>query len=549
MSESPGTEGNDLGYVIASQSSRYFRNIESYPGQLWYTPDLTSSKRETQIGRRDAVRQGRALERTSATVRAGIEKKTDMVVGPRLFVQPTPDWDILTGFSEEQQVAYSDACLAQFNNWGFDTSFFQDAEQMLDFGGLMHLGYRGLAGPDAECLGVIHYDEPRRQRLGANWATCVQIVDPDRLQTPGELTAREGVDMFEGKVLDEYGAWETLYISKKHPSDVGNTGLLSDYAAVPRRTPEGRPVGFHYFEKMRPGAQRGLTSLITIIKTGDQLDQFDKAQLDSAILNTIYALYAKTLGDPETLAEQMAPSGEDGVSPFERKLDFYKGAKIRIGGARVAVLPPGDELVMEAVNRAAQDATPFVNLHIRKIAAALGTTFSQTANNWSDANYNAARMEILDVWRDVFSRRTRFCAAVPALIYGAVIEEAIVRGRIPLPPGAPPFRENRFAYTRCSWTGPAMPEADPLKAAQAMEIRLRTRTSNRQMECADRGVFYYDVFKQHGIEIREAKDLEFDLEPPLPGQADGEGGDMPGEPGTGEPEDKSGNERRAAKKD
>ena len=42
----------------------------------------------------------------------------------------------------------------------------------------------------------------------------------------------------------------------------------------------------------------------------------------------------------------------DSWALFESKLGYYKSTKMRVGGARIPVLPPGDEIKMSAVNRA-----------------------------------------------------------------------------------------------------------------------------------------------------------------------------------------------------
>jgi lambda family phage portal protein len=533
-------DGNDeLGVVgFSTLSASLYRNLESYPGQLMVTPPLLSANQETKIARRDAVRAARQVERNNEHVRGAIAKRTDMVVGSRLTVQPMPDWDILPMFSKAERKEFINQCSAQFNNWAYDSRLYQDAEGHYDFGGLMWLAYRGVRGPSAECAGVIQYDEDRMIDKGLNWATYVALVNPERIQTPAMMAGREEeLNIFEGKQLDKDGRWIGLYILRKHPSE-GGTGW-NDYAYAPRENSVGRPMAFHYFEKTEPGAQRGMTSLLTILKAATHLEKRDDADLGAAVLNAMFAVYAKSAADADTVREMLTPmEGPLSATPFDQKIDFYKKAKLRIGENRLAVLPPGDELVMEAINRAAQDPTAFVNLHLRKLASATGTSFEQLSQNFSDANYSAARAALLEVWRGVLSDRTRF-AVVPSMTYGAVIEEAIERRRIKLPAGAPSFAAARAAYTRCGWTGPGMGWIDPLKEAQAMKVRLETRTTNRQKECANNGDEYYPIFEQYGTEIEEARVLGFELDPPMPGQA----GAM--DPAGAPNDDRSGNQRRA----
>lgn len=499
-----------------TMSAQLWPNMDVF-GQVNIMPRLLSPNQLTEIGRDKSVANARQAERTSEQIRSGLDKNVDMVVGPSLLVRPTPDWDIIRGgFSAPAtRIAYSNACRAYFNNWAYDNRLISDAEGHYDFGGLMWLAYRNLIGPDGETAGVIGYDEDRAARLGHHWATFVNVIDPDRVQTPGILAGREReMGIFKGRQLDSHGRWEGLYILKRHPSE--GTGGLRDYEFVPRETVTGRPMAWHFFEKTQGGAQRGMTSLVTSLRQVQMLDKFDNAQLGSAILNAIFAMFAKSNAAPETIAQRLTPAPRTGKSPADYRLDFYANSRIRFGEHRIAVLPEGDDLSIESVNRAAQDPTAFVNLFLRRFASATGTTFEQLANNWSDANYSAARAALLDLWRTIIRRRVRF-AYIASLIYGAVIEEAIERRRIVLPAGAPPFQDFRAAYTRCTWMGPAMGQIDPEKEANANETNLRLKLTNRDILWAEQGRYYYEGFEQYALEVQEAESLGFELDPPLPG--------------------------------
>src|SRR3546814_16230974 len=81
-------------------------------------------------------------------------------------------------------------------------------------------------------------------------------------------------------------------------------------------------------------------------------------------------------------------------------LDYYSSVKMRIGGVRVPVMPPGDKLNMPAVNRALQDPTYFRNAFLRGFASSTGLSFEQLAKHFSDENYSATRPALPDVRAD-----------------------------------------------------------------------------------------------------------------------------------------------------
>jgi len=499
-----------------------FKNMETFPGQVLYTPPKMSAKREGQIARRDSVRAGRHAERTSEHIRGGIDRKTDMVVGATLRVHPQPDWDLL-GLNDgedgwKKKKPFAQACAREFNNWAYDSRLLQDAEGHYNFGGLMWLAFRNIVGPDAECAGIIHYDEARMAAYKARWATYVTILDPDRIQTPADQVGNPNV--FEGKKLDKDGRMVGFWVTKDHPSD-GITSIEdSKPVYVPRETDWGRAIGFHWFMKTRGGQMRGVTNLTTVMRKTGMLDGFDDAYLGAAVVNQVLSNYIETMASPETVAEQLAPQG-GGVSAWDSKLGYYEKAKIRIGGVRIPVMPPGDKVMMTAVNRAIGDPSAFRNGFLREFASALGISFEQLSLNFSDANYSAARAALLEVWRGVLTQRKFFTAHVASLIYAAVIEEAIARGRIEMPEGAPPFQENRAAYTACSWTGPGMGWIDPQKEANAIKTMLEIKLKSRQQAAAEMdGGDYLETFDQIEQERFEAEERGFDLDPLAPGTPD-----------------------------
>lgn len=537
----PTNVGNPWGFN-GGAGGGLFKNLETFPGQILYTPPKMSARQEGKLARRDAVRAARHAERTSEHIRGGLDRKTDMVVGATLRVHAQPDWDAL-GLNDGEdgwkaKKPFAQACQREFNNWANDSRLLQDAEGHLNFGGMMWLSFRNLIGPDAECAGIIHYDEARQREYNANWATFVTILDPDRIETPAAETANPNV--FEGKKLDKHGRMVGFWVANKHPSEGISSLDETGHTFVPRETTWGRAIGFHWFVKTRGGQMRGVTNLTTILRATGQMDTLDDSMIGAAIVNQVLATYIETMASAETMAEQLAPATKTGLSPFDYKVDYYEKAKIKVGGTRVATLPPGDKVVMQTANRAIGDPTAFRNGFLRQMASAIGISFEQLSNNFSDANYSAARAALLEVWRGILTQRRMFTAHVASLIYAAVIEEAIGKGRIKLPAGAPPFQENRAAYTACAWTGPGMGWIDPQKEANAiktmLEIKLKSRAEAKsEMDGSD----YLDTFDQIEQERFEAEERGFSLDPLAPGTpgAEGQAAEEPeeGKPGAGKP--------------
>lgn len=497
-------------------SSTLFRNIETSAGQVSMLPRLQSARLEGRKARKDIVKAARHIERFSEHIRGGLDKKADYTVGARIMVRPTPDWEALGVDDVEEQVRVQTELAREFRLWGYDNRLLQDAEGHYDFGGMAWLLLRNLQGPDGECAGVIHYDSKRARKYGTRWATYVSVLDPDRIETPPEHVGNQNVQ--DGKVLDPDGRMLGFFARKYHPSDVVTSP--PEYELVDRETKTGRPVGFHWFVKTRATQLRGISTLVTIIKQTGMVDQFDDAYLAAALINQMLATWIESPMPAEIVKESLAPVAASSASAwtlFENKLEYYKGAKIRFGGARIPVMPPGDKINMSAVNRAIDDPSAFRNGFLREFSSSIGISFEQLAHTFGDSNFSAARAAILDAWTGIMRLRYQFGQHVLSLIYDAVAEEAITKGFVKLPAGAKSFADARAAWTACEWSGPGMPQIDPEKEAKAYQAMLDLKLTSRAAIIAERGESYLDVFDQIGKERAEAEERGFTLDPLAPG--------------------------------
>lgn len=498
-----------------------YRNLDM-PGQAGVVLPLTSGKSEGK-DRDRALRAARDVDRNHEIIRGGLDRKANTVVGASLRVNPMPNWRRL-GITVQESMVLSQQLADVFAEWGTDRRCLADTEGHYQFGGLMWQAFRGLAGPDAEVAGVIHYEEERREEYQTDWATHVQLIDPDRLSNPDGQS--ESAQLFKGRELDRHGRMIGLHIRRSHPSDP--TGDPADYGHeyVARETEWGRPMAFHWFFKRRAGMQRALTSLVTSLRHIKMLDRFDDATLQNAVVNGILATYLKTTMDPAEAAAHLAPAGEDEdgelYSDFDTKLDHYDEIGLKVGDQRVPVLAPNDEIKMERVANAMPNADEFRNGFLRAFASALGVSFEQLSLDYSRSNYSSTRASLLEAWKGVVFERTMFTAHVASLIYDAVIEEAFAIGKVTVPAGAPEFYDARTAYTACSWTGPGMGWVDPLKEANAAEVRKTGLFSTLEAENAAQGNNWRDTVDQQALERAYCEDagVPYGSEEPAPDDED-----------------------------
>lgn len=494
--------GPNAGRYHMSGRSSLLENVEMGPGQVYITPRLMSAHDEIEITRDVIVRNARQLERTAPYVGAGLTKKTDMVVGAQLRVSAIPDWRAL-GMTREVGVKWAREWGRQaeslFHGWAYDRRKLCDAEGHHNFGGMMRMAFRNLIGPDGEFALAIGYDSKRARRYRTRWSTFVTVIDPMRIETPPLMAVEEGQRIVNGRKLDEWGRMIGFFVNPMRAGVSPLEGLEFQY--VPRETEWGRPVGIHWFQKYRGAAQRGITSMANMLRRGMMLDQFDNAQLGQAIVGAAMATFVKTASDAEDVVEALAPEGTADSTTVLDRAGYYKKLGLRAGNVRIPVLAPDDEIIVAAANRAASDQTAFKKGFQREFAARLGLSGPQYTGDYSDTNYSSERSALIDIWRGVMVERILFCEAGPSQIFAAVIEEAVVKGWLPLPPGIN-FYEHIEALTRCIWTGPGMGWVDPKKEAEAAQIRVDPRAplSTLADEAAMQGRTIDELIEARGME-------------------------------------------------
>jgi lambda family phage portal protein len=164
---------------------------------------------------------------------------------------------------------------------------------------------------------------------------------------------------------------------------------------------------------------------------------------------------------------------------------------------------------------------------LRALAPIFGLTYEQLSNDWGNVNYSSARAALIEIWRTIDADRSEFTIRFCTPIYQAVIWEAIERGMISLPPGAPDFVTNMAHYTRCRWIGPGRGWVDPVKEATGAGMRVDRFFTDAEQEAAEQGEDIMENMENAARLQARAKELGL----AWPGAADPAmaGGDQPEE--------------------
>jgi len=471
---------------------------------------------------------GRAydLERNNGIAAGGIRTGVDNIVGSGLRLSAKPDYRAL-GRDKEWADEWAKNVEAKWRTFADTVDF--DAARQLTFGGMtaMQLRTSMLAG-DALALALWFQES---DRPGAKWRTVLQAVDPARLATPP--TTLDGPTMRGGIEINGYGEPQAYWIRKTHPADVGGYGTArADFERVPARTAFGRRKVVHLFEKLRPGQSRGRSIMTSVMGSFRMLDHYQRIELQTAVVNSMIAAFIETPLSGEQIAQMFGETDEWAQSKFGQSRN---GWDVKLEGAGIIPLHPGDKLSPFTPNRPSTAYASFVEAVLRTIGTGINMPYELIMRDFSKTNYSSARAALLEAWRYFMSQREWLSTYWCDPVYELWLEEAVSKGEV----DAPGFYDNRAAYCRCQWIGPGRGWIDPLREAQAAKVRLESGISTLERESAEQGADWEEVLEQRARENDMAEELGLPpvhIQPPQGGSPDqaGNGGGQDTEDNNGD---------------
>lgn len=468
--------GNSTAYDAASSTSQELAG---------WNPSLVDAN-DASLGARDRiVARVRDLARNDPSAQGGIEKRVNATVGVEMWVSARVNWKAL-GMTQEAGDALSRQFEQVFTEWANDPWFFCDVEGTLDFGGMVNLAFTHVAREDEACA-IIYAREPGRLQ---KYATQVRIIDPDVLCNPNhepeQPTLRGGVE------TDAYGRPIAYHFQQQHPNaSVVDARKSQHWVRVPRYSRAGRPQVLHYYGKSRAGMVRGVSKLAAGLSSFKQLSRYTQAEINAQLLAAMLPLFI-TSKNPSAVADALAPAGDDTQTNMDMRADYHETSDIRFNGVRIPSLFDNESIEAVDTKRKSGDFATFQTSMLRVLAPMFNLTYEQLSNDWGNVNYSSARAALLEIWRGIDADRKSFTRRFCTPIYQAVIWEAVVRGMVQLPPGAPDFVENLTHYTRCRWIGPGRGWVDPVKEAQAAAMRTSAYLTDLETEAAEQGEDVYE---------------------------------------------------------
>lgn len=448
------------------------------------------------------VSRSRDLARNHGVADGALQTLTDNIIGTGLRLCATPDYRAL-GKDKAWAEAWSNQTEALWRNWAESRQV--DAGHALSFDGLTIQMFRSAwLNGDALCLPLW-----LPGRFGSRFATRLMVVEADRLSNPGHK--RDSKTMRGGIELDEYGAALAYWVRKSHPGDA-YAGLSTDYQdweRIPATTPWGRQRVIHLHDKERAGQSRGKPSLTSVMRQFKVLGDFQNAELKAAVVNAMVAMVTESNLDPDELASLLSSSTDAGDA-YRNGLSQRKTSSVDFQSGRIIPLAMGEKLSGFTPARPSENYDPFVTSVFRHIATGLNIPYELLMKDFSRTNYSSARAALIEAWRYFKGRRQWMATEWARPVYDLWLEEAIGQGLV----DAPGFYEHRSAWTRCRWIGAGRGWVDPVKEAQAAQLRMQIGVSTLEAECAEQGLDWEEVIEQRATEKARLAELGLELDAP-----------------------------------
>lgn len=487
MTKLLNANGEPLGKVMASDTAHRAASYRARELASWL-PGLGSADSDLLGELHTLVSRSRDLTRNHGIAAGAMQTLVDNIIGTGLRLVAAPDYRVL-GRTKEWADEWATQVESHWRGWAEHT--WCDAAQSLNFNGLTSQIFRSTL-INGEALALPLWlpatDKP--------FATTLQLIEPDRLCNPqGQPDSRY---LRGGIEIDRYGAPQAYWLRTIHPGDalLGLAANSEEWQRIPVKTAFGRLRLIHVHDKERTGQTRGKPILTSIMPMFKMLDHYERSELKAAVVNAMIAAFIETPLDGESIGELFGGSTKE-------YLDARNEWQVKLEGGSIIPVFPGDKVAPFTPSRPNSAYGQFVENVLRHIGAGLNMPFELLMKDFSKTNYSSARAALLEAWRYFNSRRLWIATTWAKPVYELWLEEAISQGLVE----APDFYANKAAWVRSKWIGPGRGWVDPVKEAQAAQIRMEAGLSTLEEECAAQGLDWEEVLAQRAREKARLDEL------------------------------------------
>jgi lambda family phage portal protein len=306
----------------------------------------------------------------------------------------------------------------------------------------------------------------------------LKLVEADHVSTPLALAMSAQTnteDYDDGIVFDKYGNPVEYHVLRYHPGDMWFTP--NEYDRVPAE------FVIHYFTAARPGQRRGIPDITPALPLFAQLRRYTLAVIAAAETAADFAGILYTDVPPDGQAVE--------AEPFE-PIELEKRALLTI--------PAGWKMSQLEAQQPSTTYAEFKHEILNEIARCLNMPYNVAAANSSSYNYASGRLDYQVYYKAIRVERSAIERVVLSKILRAWLREAsLVYNNVP----AQLFTE----VPAVAWFWDGQEHVDPVKEAQAQQIRLANHTTTLAHEYARMGRDWQEALRQRARELQLMREL------------------------------------------
>ena len=483
---------------------------EGFGGQLAeWTPSLRTADASILPDLQMGSARSDDLVKNHGYAAGAVQLHVDNIVGSLFRLSYKPYWKAL-GISEADSRAFATDVEAAWREHAEDpVGCYLDAERKRTF----TMMAREVVATHVN-LGESMASAEWIRRAGSPFRTAIKMVSPKRVSNPG--LAPDTARLRGGVEQDRYSSAIAYHVVNPRygMGECLNGLMMGDWRRVPRETRWGRQQFMHIFEPREDGQTRAATQFMTVMEQMFMVDKLQKTKLQNAIINAMYAAVIESDLDSETAhnfitgATNGGMNHQKGLTEFLKyKGQFHQGAGVKMNGAKIPHLFPGESLNLKTPGNADNGFADLETAILRYTAAGMNVSYEQLARDYSKVNYSSARASMMETWRYFMGRRKMIAAKFASSVFALWFEEAIQRGLLTLPSSAKyNFYERKAAWCNTEWIGTGRLAIDGVKEVKESIMKIEAGLSTYEKELANMGEDYQEVFQQQVREMQERKE-------------------------------------------
>lgn len=296
----------------------------------------------------------------------------------------------------------------------------------------------------------------------------IQLHEVDDLDSIVETKDQNGHIIINGVELDTTGKPLAYYLKQTEPDG---------FTEIEPRRYEAKDVIF-LWNRSRVSQFREITEMARTISITKDLGDYNDAVMFQQKIAACFSAFVETdntLGTPGRVANQT-----DGT-----RMESIEGGSIKY-------LKAGEHIKGLTPNAQVTDASNFLPLQQRIIAADSGLSLESTSRNVERVNYASARQNLLADQLTYGAIREELIEYLLRPLYKRFVDICYLSGLL----DGTGFKYGDNQYYKAVWLAASLGWIDPLKEAQANAINLANGGKSYQEYCAEQGADWRDRIDQ-----------------------------------------------------